>query len=104
MVLPKLAKKIAERKRNMTDQKQPDVETRSSDARLEQLQAEPASKAEQSPPEYSGLADLDKAIQNRQLTGFLEERSMPLRYIWYFAAALIVIALSALLIFEMANS
>ena len=76
----------------MTEQKKPEVARDASDARSKHSLAEPAGETVQSSAEYPGLADLDKAIRNRQLIGFLEERSMPLRYIWYFAGSLVVFA------------
>ena len=91
MVLLKLAKKFAERNRKMTDQKKPEVAQKASNASSKQSLADPAGKTLKSSAEYPGLADLDSAIQNRQVTGFLEERSMPLRYIWYFAGFIVVI-------------
>ena len=76
----------------MTDQHQ-QADRDETDTRLNRPQAEPDVARARSSPEYPGLADLDKAIQNRQLTGFLEERSMPLRYIWYFAGLIVAIFL-----------
>ena len=47
----------------------------------------------------SGLDDVNRAIEQRQLLGFLEERSMPIRYIWYFGAFLIAFFLLLLILF-----